>query len=222
MSKTKEALMKQQMDDDANFAELMLDEEYLAWLAKKDKEDIEHMEKTHKITKILAPENVLRPYWSEKGKMLKKGICDDVMYQLLCWLLSFVVLTEEDGWVLPQKPSYHREWEVFFTPKGWFCEINHYVLLLKCTDGKMILDIPMREYTYRKDNKYYFSGNKTPMIWCLTSRNDVMEAYECSKEEANKITDMVKNDDGAYIVNYSRQDLIDCLNAKMDLEVHLV
>lgn len=44
MSLTKEALMNQRMFDDEMFEELMADEEYLAWLAKKEQEAIQHME----------------------------------------------------------------------------------------------------------------------------------------------------------------------------------
>ena len=74
----------------------------------------------------------------------------------------------------------------------------------------MLVDIPMKEYTYHDDRWFYWRGNQAPRVHIIRTRNNLMDAYQISMEEANKIAHDIKDmpdDEVAYYVNMTSIEL---------------
>jgi hypothetical protein len=155
----------------------------------------------------------------EQGKKIKAGVCENVAYLLLNIVAKQTKLTDNEGYKF--SPDCYSPWYVCFTPKNW-CEIEHYCVSIECVDGKVLLDVPMKEYTYRDIPQepeeigysafWYFSGNKNPQGHLIESARDIMESWQCSWEEAKELAVQVRDENPCYKVNITKDSLFDLLN----------
>jgi len=147
-----------------------------------------------------------------KGKIMEKGICDQIQMLIVDWLASIVVIFDSLGQVEKNSSCYMQP-EISFAPKGWII-INHFFCPVKCTDGFVILDVPMKEYSYHDNQWFYYSGNKDMKLHFCESRNEIMESWDLTKEEATRVTQELKSwdDECFFKVLVTKEELWKLLN----------
>lgn len=160
-----------------------------------------------------------------KDRKLSVGICNHVMVEITLFVAARVKLLNSglsNMEVTPQSSVFSPLW-VYFTPKDW-CKIDHEALVVHCKDGKVIIDVPMKEYTYRDVPNdvgdvghtafWYWSGNTSPKLHFMRSARDIQEAWECKWTEAKEIAQTIKDigTDSFYTVDLTVEELIHALS----------
>lgn len=141
------------------------------------------------------------------GKVMRRGICDKVQMRIVDYLAALTLMHDSLGIVEVNSNCYTQS-EIFFTPENWI-EINHFFVLVYCTDGMAVIDVPMKEYAYHDDQWWYWSDNKTPQLYFCESRNDIANCWNLSKEEATRVTNELKSWDKecCFIVEITKEEL---------------
>ena len=125
------------------------------------------------------------------GKSMKKGICDKDMSEIMFCVAEKVKLFNFVDMLITRDISCYSQMEAWFTPKNWICEINHFYFAVRCVSDEKtdicIIDIPMKEYTTRDNKLWYYNHKDTFNIYLIQSLKDIMEAWECSREDAMKV-----------------------------------
>lgn len=161
--------------------------------------------------------SALTNYWKD-GTVLRVGLCDSVASMIVDILAKQVELfyqSGDEGRVVVPNESCTTQRCIYFTPKGWFCVIDHFCIEVLCTDGLIIVDIPMKEYTTRDKRYWYFKKNDNFQLCFIETRGDLMEAYEITRKDATRIVDKIRGDyinyEG-YRVWMSKEELYCCIS----------
>ena len=173
------------------------------------------------------------PCCNQKERKMFSGICFYVSGYVLNFICTYFQVWyrwKEFGDIEHrdlQKPnaSTASQWEMCYTPiNGW--GVQHYYMMFKFLDGNTIIDIPMREYTRRdkeipgkkpgRDLFFYFRNVSSVDIYVMRSSNDLMEAYELSKEESHRVTKKyVKEAEGAYEIDMTVAEFVKKLRSSV-------
>ena len=149
-----------------------------------------------------------------RGKPLRRGVCDQVAAYLLH------VIDKKVG--LPRySPGCIEDNEFYITPQYWV-EINHFTVVIQCTDGKVLVDVPMKEYAYHDrvmpgdeaavghTKLWYWNGHKHHLIYFARSARDIQKLYRCKWSEAKEIAEIIKScDDYEYQLDMTVDQFID-------------
>lgn len=157
--------------------------------------------------KKISVEACMFDAYGYKGEILKRGICDQVCSEIIDWIGNFGVINDEYGNIITGNEMIHTQHEISYKPPKWLKKINHFVMIVECEDGRVVIDIPMKEYTYVQGQWFKFNQKEYVDIHCITSRNELMEAYQCTKEEANEMIKVIKEAEVGYKFNGTKEQL---------------
>jgi len=132
-------------------------------------------------------------FWAIRGQVnkMRQGVCDQVASEVADYVARRVELFCDYGdWVEPDAYVTIQN-EVEFTPMGWH-EINHFCITINCSDGFVIVDVPMKEYAYHDTKWWYWKGMQTVDLHVCQTRNELMDAWQIDKEDAMRIIEQLR------------------------------
>lgn len=120
----------------------------------------------------------------KKGARMSIGICGYVASMIETFVSSRVSIIDPYGDIVDPESSVRSVTSCYFKPVGWSHSFDHDFQMYACTDGKVAIDVPMKEYSFHDEANFYWSGNQDIHLYLASTSRELMEMWEITKEEA--------------------------------------